>query len=167
MTPTILVVGASGSGKTTIIERLVPALSARGLVVGTIKHASRGFDVDRPDKDSARHFRAGAAATLLVGPDEQVLFRRGQPRDLRDLVAASFGNCDLVLAEGFSWEREPKVLVHRAGQGVKDLPPSEETIVAMTDEPLGFPREVAPDDVDAVVNILMTVVGEGVHLAGG
>lgn len=157
MTQTVLVVGASGSGKTTLIEQLVPALIARGLVVGTIKHASRGFEVDRPGKDSARHFRAGAAATLLVGPDEQVLFRRAEPGGLRALVVASFTACDLVLAEGFSWERGPRVLVHRRGIMPKELPPTEETLVVVGDEPLGYPLEVAPDDLDEVVDILVAL----------
>jgi molybdopterin-guanine dinucleotide biosynthesis protein B len=159
--PTVIVVGASGSGKTTLIERLVPVLAARGLIVGTVKHASRGFDVDRPGKDSARHFRAGAAATLLVGPEEQVLFRRAQPGRLCDLVAASFADCDLVVAEGFSWERGPKVVVHRRGLAAKERPPTEETLLVVTDEPLGYPVEVAPDALEVIADALARLVETG------
>lgn len=159
--PIVLVVGASGSGKTTLIERLVPALRARGLIVGTVKHASRGFDADRSGKDSARHFRAGAAATLLVGPEEQVLFRRAQPGRLRDLVATFFTDCDLVVAEGFSWERGPRVVVHRRGLAAKELPPAEETLVVVTDEPLGYPVEVTPEALEVIADAVARVVETG------
>ncbi len=158
MIPIVLVVGASGSGKTTLIERLVPALDARGLIVGTVKHASHGFDVDIPGKDSARHVRAGAATTLLVGPEEQVLFRRTQPARLRDLVDASFDGCDIVLAEGFSWEPEPKIVVHRRGTTAKALPPTEETLLVVTDEQLGYPLEVSPTALDAIAETLVRLV---------
>ena len=48
-------------GKTTLIERLVPELTARGLVVSLIKHSHKHIDIDRPGKDSYRHREAGAS----------------------------------------------------------------------------------------------------------
>ena len=163
MIPIVLVVGASGAGKTTLVERLVPALSARGLIVGTVKHASHGFDADVPGKDSARHFRAGSAATLLVGPEEQVLFRRARPGRLRDLVDASFVGCDLVIAEGFSGEPGPKVVVHRRGLPPKDLPPAEKMVLLVTDEPLGYPLEVSSDSLDAIAEVFVRLIETSTH----
>lgn len=156
--PTILVVGASGSGKTTFIERVVPRLRDRGFAVGTVKHASRGFEVDRPRKDSARHFGAGATMTLLVGPEEQVLFRRTVPEQLSVLVTRSFAGCDLVLAEGFSWERGLRVLVHRRGCASKPPPAADDVLLAVTDEPLGYPLEMAFDDIEAAADHLVAVI---------
>jgi len=156
--PTVLVVGASGSGKTTLIERMVPVLRGRGLVVGTVKHASRGFEVDQAGNDSARHFGAGSATTLVVGPDEQVLFRRVAPEPLAALVARFFEGCDVVLAEGFSWELGPRVLVHRRGVVPKPLPAPDVVLLAVTDEPLGYRVEVRPDEVGAVVDAIVAHV---------
>jgi molybdopterin-guanine dinucleotide biosynthesis protein MobB len=156
--PTILVVGASGSGKTTFIERVVPRLRDRGFVVGTVKHASRGFEVDQSHKDSARHFNAGATTTLLVGPEEQVLFRRATPEQLSVLVARSFAGCDLVLAEGFSWERGLRVLIHRRGCTPKPPPAADDVLLVVTDEPLGYPLELAFDDLEAAVEHLVAAI---------
>jgi molybdopterin-guanine dinucleotide biosynthesis protein MobB len=155
--PTVLVVGASGSGKTMLIERVVPHLHRRGFAVGTVKHASGGFEVDRPSKDLARHFAAGATTTLLVGSEEQVLFARGTG-PLSVLVTSLFAGCDVVLAEGFSWERGPKLVVHRSGLTPKPRPPAEGVLVAVTDEPLGYPVEVAPEKLDAIAESLATLI---------
>ena len=59
-------VSSPGSGKTTLLEKLIPQLTARGLKVSVIKHAHHGFDIDKPGKDSYRHFHAGAAASMTI-----------------------------------------------------------------------------------------------------
>ncbi len=74
MTAIVTVTGASDAGKTTFIEQVVPVLRARGLAVGTVKHAPHGFQADRPGSDSARHAAAGASPVLLAGSDGQVIF---------------------------------------------------------------------------------------------
>ena len=61
-------VGSSGAGKTTLIERLIPLLTQRGLTVSTLKHAHHGFDIDRPGKDSFRFRAAGAAQVMVAAP---------------------------------------------------------------------------------------------------
>lgn len=112
-------VGASGVGKTTVIESLIPLLAERGLRVGTVKHASHGFEVDREGSDSWRHQAAGARMVLLGGAGGAVLFLEGSPQtrtggshhhgpspsadasDLTSLVTAHMGGLDVVLAEGF------------------------------------------------------------------
>ena len=53
------IAGHSGMGKTTLLERLVPEISARGLVVSLIKHSHKNIDIDRPGKDSYRLREAG------------------------------------------------------------------------------------------------------------
>lgn len=92
----------SNVGKTTLIERLVPLLAATGRHVGTIKHAHHGFEVDRPGTDSDRHARAGAVATVLLGPDSAaVLHHAPTIATLTGAAAQLAGCCDLILAEGF------------------------------------------------------------------
>ena len=49
----------SGTGKTTLLVKLLPLLRQRDLRVGVIKHAPHGFDIDRPGKDSYEIRQAG------------------------------------------------------------------------------------------------------------
>ena len=67
-TPIISIVGKSNSGKTTLIENLIPELTKRGYRVATIKHNVHGFDIDHEGKDSWRHKKAGAFATVIACP---------------------------------------------------------------------------------------------------
>src|SRR4029077_3170605 len=98
-------VGRSGAGKTTLIERLIPALTQRGLSVSALKHAHCGFDIDRPGKDSFRLRSAGAAQVMIAGPQRWALMTelRG-PAPRLDQLLAELAPCDLVLVEGFRSE---------------------------------------------------------------
>ena len=55
MIPIVSIVGKSDSGKTTLIEKLLPELTRRGYRIATVKHDVHGFEVDREGKDSWRH----------------------------------------------------------------------------------------------------------------
>ncbi len=87
MCAVIGIVGPSGAGKTALLEQLVAALAAHGLVVGCVKHSSHAVEVDRPGKDSARHYAAGAAAVALAMPGQLATFRRLAPDAPRLAVA--------------------------------------------------------------------------------
>ena len=69
----VFVSGPSNSGKTTLIERLIPKLREAGIRVGTVKHAHEGSDIDHPGKDSWRHAQAGAHAVTVIAPTQTVL----------------------------------------------------------------------------------------------
>ena len=123
LVPVVGVVGRSGVGKTTLLERLVPALGARGVAVGCVKHASHGFLADRPGKDSYRLFESGASAVALISCDQIASFWRrdgeaGRDVSLADAMATLPGGLDLVLAEGFSWEPIPRIAVVPEDEGL-------------------------------------------------
>jgi formylmethanofuran dehydrogenase subunit E len=111
----VLVVGSKKTGKTTLIECLVPELSARGHRVGTLKHhhTRSPLDVDRPGKDSWRHRQAGAKSVALVSPAEIVVFQDTEKQTPFQCAIQSLNGVDLVLAEGFSSEREPRIEVSK------------------------------------------------------
>jgi molybdopterin-guanine dinucleotide biosynthesis protein B len=115
-------VGSSGSGKTTVIEQLIPLLSKQGLRVGVIKHAHHGFDMDRPGKDSFRARAAGAAQVLVASNERWVLMGEvptpaAEPNFHTMLGKFDPEQVDLVLAEGFSGVAYPKIEVYRPGRG--------------------------------------------------
>jgi len=113
--PLVSIVGKSNSGKTTLIEKLIPRLMARGLRVGTIKHDAHSFEVDHPGKDSYRHREAGARVVALCSAERVFVTRKvaSQP-SLDELVLDVFvGHVDLVLTEGFKRADAPKIEVHR------------------------------------------------------
>jgi len=109
-------VGPSNVGKTSLLERLIPALAARGLSVAAVKHSSHGFAADRPGKDSHRLYGAGASAVALISREQLATFTRrevaaGDEVSLDAALAGLPDGIDVVLAEGFSWEPIPRVVL--------------------------------------------------------
>jgi molybdopterin-guanine dinucleotide biosynthesis protein B len=109
----ILIVGRKNSGKTTLVEALIPQLCARGYRVGTIKQHRSGtpLDADRRGKDSWRHRRAGAGAVVLLSSSEMAVFQDLAEEPPLEKVVASLKDLDLVLVEGFKYVPEPRIEV--------------------------------------------------------
>jgi molybdopterin-guanine dinucleotide biosynthesis protein B len=110
------IVGRSGSGKTSLLELLIPHLTGRGLAVGTVKHTSHGFLADRPGKDSYRLYESGAASVALISRQQLATFTRrsddASPDVSLDTALASLPKgLDVVLVEGFSWEPIPRFVL--------------------------------------------------------
>ena len=131
--------GSRGRGNTTLIEKLIPLFTARGLKVSLIKHAHHTFDVDTPGKDSYRHRHAGCAQVLVTSSRRWVLMhelRGASEPDLNEQLM-HLSPCDLVLVEGFKHDPIPKIEVYRAVVGESLLHPHDTNIVAIaSDTPL-------------------------------
>ncbi len=128
--------GWSGAGKTTLIRRVIPLLTERGLRVSTIKHAHHGFDIDKPGKDSWVHREAGATEVLVASSARFALMHelRGEPEpSLADLLAR-LAPVDLVIIEGFKRNAHPKIEVARDAVGKPPLHPDDPTIVALASD---------------------------------
>jgi molybdopterin-guanine dinucleotide biosynthesis protein MobB len=155
ITPVVAIVGNSDSGKTTLIEKLIPELTSRGYRVATIKHAPEHVQSAGAQKDSQRHLRAGSAATVISSPDQVTLIKpvTGDPgpEELAGLLGDEY---DIILAEGFKHSAAPKVLVHRqaAGQPPADI---RGVIATATDEPAdGEPGQLSLEDVAALADLI-------------
>ena len=132
-------VGRSGSGKTSLMVRLLPELRRRGLSVSTIKHAHHDFDLDHPGKDSFRHREAGAKEVMLVADARWALMHEigdASEPPLEDLVRR-MAPVDFVLIEGFHTHGHPMIEVYRPSEGHALLWREGSNIVAVaSDEPL-------------------------------
>jgi len=129
------VAASSNSGKTTLIEKVVRILKGRGLTVAVVKHASKGFELDRPGKDSWRFREAGADAVLLIGPEGYALQKRSSRVPDRDRVRALVGDADIVIREGFKDEQGAKVEVFRTGvSGAQPLCLADRSFLALVSD---------------------------------
>ena len=128
--------GWSGSGKTSLIEKVVAVLSGRGLDVSLIKHAHHTFDIDHEGKDSWRHRNAGCREVLVSSGRRWSLMHelRGDPELPLDELLQKLSPCDLVLVEGFKTEPIPKLEVFRPANGKPPLYPERQDIVAVASD---------------------------------
>lgn len=130
------IAGHSGMGKTTLLERLVPEIASRGLLVSLIKHSHKNIDIDRPGKDSYRLRESGCKEVLLLGNDRWALMHelRGAPEPSLDYLLDRMQDCDLVLIEGFKHGNFPKLEVWRAALGKQTLWPDWPGIAAIASD---------------------------------
>lgn len=149
------ITGWSGAGKTTLMLKLIPLLTARGLKVSTLKHAHHAFDVDHPGKDSYEHRRAGATEVLIASGNRFALMHelRGAAEPPLETLLGKLSAVDLVLVEGYKRAPHPKLEVFRAANGKPPLHPDDPAILAVaTDSPLPEARRplFALDDAEAI-----------------
>ena len=50
--PLLAIAAWSGTGKTTLLQQVIPQLKARGIRPGLIKHTHHQMEIDTPGKDS-------------------------------------------------------------------------------------------------------------------
>ena len=139
--------GHSGAGKTTLVERLIPALRSQNRRVSVVKHAHHRFDIDHAGKDSYRHREAGAFEVVVASGKRLALMREfAQPMDLKvhQLIAELDAGVDWVLVEGFKDCDLQKIEVWRAQSGQRAQYPNDDFIVAIaTDSPEQLPQATA------------------------
>lgn len=137
MIPVISVVGKSGTGKTTLLEKLIPEVKKRGFRVATIKHDAHRFEIDKPGKDSYRHYQAGADAVLISSAEKMAMISRTDGEEIiLDELIKKLPPVDLILTEGYRAQNKPKIEVHRKELGSYLLCAQDEVICYATDEPL-------------------------------
>jgi len=107
-------IARSGTGKTTLMEQLLPILVGRGYRVGAIKHDAHRFDIDRPGKDSHRLTASGAATMLITSSEKLALVKKHDTSPpAEELIDHYFRDMDLVLVEGFRKSGLPKIEIFR------------------------------------------------------
>ncbi len=139
--PAVSFVAKSGTGKTTLLEKVIAELKQRGWRIGVVKHDAHRFDIDHPGKDSHRFTAAGADTMLISSPAKLAMVKQhAESPPVEALIATYFRDVDLVLTEGFKMSSLPKIEVHRAGHNPALICRGEQhdpTLIAVaSDEPL-------------------------------
>ncbi|MBS6740062.1 MAG: molybdopterin-guanine dinucleotide biosynthesis protein B [Enterobacteriaceae bacterium] len=124
MIPALAIAAWSGTGKTTLLKKLIPALCEQGIRPGLIKHTHHNMDVDKPGKDSYELRKAGATQTIVASSQRWALMTEtpDEPElNLAYLVSRmDASTLDLVLVEGFKHEAVAKILLFRQGCGHRE-----------------------------------------------
>ena len=152
----VAIVGKSDSGKTTLIEKLVPELVKLGLRVGTVKHDAHSFEIDHPGKDSWRHGRAGAEAYVIASPERLAFITRLEGElPLSEIVARFYGGFDIVVAEGYKRSAPHRVELFRLGAGhAEPLCAPGEALALVTDAGLEHAHRFGLEDAAALARFL-------------
>jgi len=140
----ISIIGHRKTGKTRLIEELIPIFQARGYRVGTVKHAPHTDVLGPPDTDSARHRLAGAERTLLLGEGGAALFFDPEG-PLEGVIEGAFPGFDLILVEGYKHGPFPKLEVFRPSRKLRTEPLAGkiDVLAVVTDAHVALPDGVA------------------------
>ena len=134
MAPVYSFIAWSGTGKTTYLEGLIAALTARGVRVAAVKHDGHRVDLDREGKDSWRFAMAGADA-VAIADGEKCAVMEYRPVSLTELLGR-LPDADVVLVEGWHAEAENPILLHRAATGKAPKLDPAVCFAVVTDAPL-------------------------------
>lgn len=161
-TPAVAAVsGVKNSGKTTLLERLIPLLKNRGYRVAAVKHDGHDFSADVPGTDSERLRRAGAVGTAVFSAT-QCLIADGTPGRTPEHFIHYFQDVDLILIEGLKHSSYPKIEVIREEISSSPVTAPDTWLAVMTDT--SFCAESAPtigiDDIAAAADILSRYIQE-------
>ena len=129
--PTYALVAFSNSGKTTFLEKFIPALKSRGLRVAVIKHDGHDFQLDKEGKDSWRITQAGADVTAIVSATHAAIMEN-RPTPLPDIVER-IQDVDLRIVEGGKYENWPKIMLYRVAAEKPMAAEPDECFAIVTD----------------------------------
>ncbi|MBW1254778.1 molybdopterin-guanine dinucleotide biosynthesis protein MobB [Pantoea allii] len=167
--PLLAIVAWSGTGKTTLLEQVIPLLRAQEIRAGLIKHTHHDMDVDTPGKDSYRLRKAGADQ-VIVASDRRWALMCETPEQPVSLMALArqmdSRQLDVVLVEGFKGEPIPKIVLWRSGVKGELAALLDENVVAVATDDMTLKLDVPAMNInqpEAVAAFIMTWLGKKKH----
>lgn len=159
MIPLLGIAAWSGTGKTTLLKKLIPLLKIRGIRPGLIKHTHHDVDVDTPGKDSYELRKAGAGQVIVANQNRWALMTETPENEALNLqfLASRMDEAllDIILVEGFKHDAIPRILLHRQGMGKTVTPDSLVIAVASDGEPgLQIPQ-LDLNDADKIADFIV------------
>lgn len=147
----IAISGVKNSGKTTLIEKLIPLLKGKDLKIATIKHDGHDFQPDVEGTDSYRHARAGAYGTGIFSNNRWMVIKEEKDIDVKSLIQ-EFPEADLVILEGFKFSDYPKVEIVRGGNS-KTPVSKEETVLCYVSDLSKFNKDIPQFNLNEVKDL--------------
>ena len=159
-TPLLGFAAYSGTGKTTLLEQLIPALKHININIALVKHTHHEkFDIDRPGKDSYRLRKAGADQVLVASakrwalmvehPSEQIK-SKPEPNLYELITHLDLNKIDLILVEGFKHETMSKIELHRPHLEKPLLHPHDPDIIAIASDEMQL-EHYYPDQIQCPI----------------
>jgi molybdopterin-guanine dinucleotide biosynthesis protein MobB len=154
--PVVTIIGKSKSGKTTLLEKLIPVLRQKGYRVGTVKHhAHANFEIDQPGKDSWRHARAGSQHVVIAAPDQIASYRFIEAELSLDEVLDEFRDVDIVLVEGYKRAGKPAIEIVQVEQGFELIGSPKQLLAVATNAQLNSPvPQFNLDDILGIASLI-------------
>ena len=126
----------SGTGKTTLLCKLIPILKAKGVRIGVVKHAHHDIDIDHPKKDSYELRQSGAIKVVVASRKRTAIIIEHPDNEEEPTLESALKNIhtkglDLILVEGFKLADLPKIELHRAALDMPYIYPNDKNIIAI------------------------------------
>ncbi|MDH5424723.1 MAG: molybdopterin-guanine dinucleotide biosynthesis protein MobB [Gammaproteobacteria bacterium] len=155
----------SGTGKTTLLSKVLPVLKSHGIRVGVLKHAHHNFDIDHPGKDSHTLRHAGASQMLIASSKRWALMtetpEKNDAPDLNEMLSQlDQSKLDMILVEGFKGDSFPKIELHRQSLGKPLLHCDDKDIIAIaTDDAIATDSPIPQLDINDEMKIIDFILG--------
>lgn len=171
LVPVLGFVAPSGTGKTTLLSKLIPLLRARDLRVGVIKHSHHNIDIDKPGKDTYILRQAGAKQMLIASRQRWALMVENETQEdevnLNEIIQhLDQTQLDLILVEGFKHSNFQKIelyrsALYRSNKGRQPLFLSDTNIIAVaSDTHIEEAENIDVLDLNNVDEILQYVINK-------
>ncbi|VAW98837.1 Molybdopterin-guanine dinucleotide biosynthesis protein MobB [hydrothermal vent metagenome] len=137
--PVVGFVAYSGTGKTTLLKKVIAILNSKNINLAVLKHAHHDFDIDIPGKDSYELRHAGASQILVASKNRwalitETLSEQTEPNLAILLQQLNHAELDLILVEGFKHEVFDKIELHRPSLGKATLFTKDSNIIAVASD---------------------------------
>ena len=162
MKPVVFAVsGVKNSGKTTLIEKIIPKLKEHGLKVATIKHDGHDFEGDVEGTDTYKHKRAGAYGTAIFSKNKFMIIK-DQTDTLEEELMLYFKDSDVIILEGFKHSDYPKLEIVRKGNSEHSVCRKETLLAIVSDMDIKAEGVEILDlnDIDKIADFLLKYIGE-------